>query len=380
MKFLKYKDFRDILFVFGAGASYAEGAPLQSELLPYILNESDSKISKSKLGRAVVEFVRAFFYVSNDFTPTLESVFGFIDYFIHTKESLGGKYNTARIAEIRESLIKLIHYTIQIKRKEKTSASVYKTFWDHAKDNTLNIGIISLNYDTLLDEAFDFLYPDYGYIDYCIHLMNYDWYDKYHNQIGPFNWWINPREPVPVGEGSNPQPIKIIKLHGSLNWKYCNCCNQVLLTPWSSEIDLDTMGFVRYDYIKNTYNSEAVEFRCPLDTVRFNTLIIPPSHIKEINHPIIRSLTEEAAREIRCAKKVVFVGYSFPDADVHLKALFIKNLAASCKIVVINRRIDEKILAAYRSLGRETIFHRMTFENSLSNKEVIADMFSHISV
>jgi len=380
MKFLKYKDFRDILFVFGAGASYAEGAPLQSELLPYILSESDRKISKSKLGRAVIEFVKAFFYVSNDFTPTLESVFGFIDYLIHTKESLGGECNTARIAEIRESLIKLIHYTVQTKRKEKTSASVYKIFWDHAKDNTLNIGVISLNYDTLLDEAFDFPYPDYGYIDYCIHLMNYDWYDKYHNQIGPFNWWTNPREPVPVWEGSNPQPIKIIKLHGSLNWKYCNCCNQVLLTPWSSEIDLDTMGFVRYGYSKNPHNPEAVEFRCPLDTMRFSTLITPPSHIKEISHPIIRSLMEEAAREIRCAKKVVFVGYSFPDADVHLKALFIKNLAAPCKIFVINRRIDEKILAAYRPLGRETIFHQMTFENSLSNKEVIVDMFSPISV
>lgn len=377
-KFIGYRDLRDILFVFGAGASYAEGAPLQSELLPYILNDSDPKISKSKLGRAVIEFVKDFFYISDDFTPTLESVFGFIDYFIHTKESLGGELNTARIAEIRESLIKLIHYAIQTKPKEKTS--VYKTFWDRAKDSTLNIGIISLNYDTLLDKAFDFLYPDYGYIDYCIHLMNYDWYDKYHQQIDPFNWWINPREPVRVWEGGSPQPIKIIKLHGSLNWKYCSCCNQVLLTPLSSEIDLDTMGFVRYDYGKNPNNPEAVEFRCPLDSTRFDTLIVPPSHIKEISHPIISSLREEAAREIRCAKKVVFVGYSFPDADVHLKALFSKNLASKCKIVVVNRTMNEKTLAAYNSLGRETIFHRMAFENALSDKSVLVDMFSPSSV
>ena len=34
----------------------------------------------------------------------------------------------------------------------------------------------------------------------------------------------------------------------------------------------------------------------------------------------------EASREIRDAKKIVFIGYSLSDADVHIKALFRKQL------------------------------------------------------
>jgi len=376
LSFLSYEKFRDVVFVFGAGASYSDGVPLQSELLPYILSNLDPKIHTSKIGKAVVDFIRDNFYVSDKHTPTLESVFGFIDYFIMKGESLGGEFNTTRICEIKEALIKLIHYTISRKRNQRNG--VYKAFWERAKEYNLNISVISLNYDTLLDESFDFLYPDYGYIDYCIHLMNYDWYDKYHRQLDSFNWWINPREPVPVWQGGNPRPIKIIKLHGSLNWKYCNCCNQVLLTPWSSEIDLDIMGFVRHDYRENPNYPKDKEFLCPLDSTRFDTLIIPPSHIKEIRHPIISNLREEAAREIRCAKKAVFIGYSFPEADVHLKALFRRNLPKESPIVAINRAIDENIKAAYYSICPQTVFYQMTFEDALSDKKVLCDMFNTV--
>lgn len=299
--FIKYESSRDVVFVFGAGASYADGAPLQCDLLPYILSGTDPNITASDLGKAVTEFITTNFYTSEGLYPTLESVFGYLDYFVRSKESLGGEFTSARIAEIKESLIKLLHYTIA--KKGEKQRGIYKRFWESAKDHSLNIGVISLNYDNLLDEAFDFLYPDHGYIDYCIHLMNYDLYEKYSQQIGPFNWWINPRDPVPVWKGGNPRPIKIIKLHGSLNWKYCNCCNQVLLTPWSAKINLNTMSFVEKDYGDGPHSPKEVEFLCPLDSTRFDTLILPPTHIKDLEHPIINQLREEAAREIRCAKK-----------------------------------------------------------------------------
>jgi len=369
--FLKYDKFRDVTFVFGAGASYAAGLPLQNQLLTLILK--DSKISSSPLGKMVNEFIRDNFYFSEDYIPTLESVFGYLDYFIQHDESLGNDFTTAKILEIKEALIKLIHYIIS--ERSNTDCHPYRFFWEIVKEYSLNISIITLNYDTLIDEAFDFLYPDYGYIDYCIHLMNYDWYDKYHKELDPFNWWVNPREPVPVFGNVKPRPIKIIKIHGSLNWKYCDCCNQVLLTPWNSKIDLNTMGFVRYDYSDAPHNPQRIEFRCPLDNNRFNTLIIPPSHIKNIRHPIINSLRQEAAREIRCTRKVVFVGYSFPEADIHVKALFRKNLPPETKIIVINRTINEHIRAAYHSLFRDTSFYEITFEDALLNDQIMKKIF-----
>jgi hypothetical protein len=230
----------------------------------------------------------------------------------------------------------------------------------------LNIGVISLNYDTLLDEAFDFLYPSNAYIDYGVHFMNYDCYENLHDEIGAFNWWVNPREPVRIFKDENPRSIKLLKLHGSLNWKYCRSCRQVLLTPWDAKIDLNIMGFTR-----NVGDDERVEeFRCPVDNTTFDTLILPPSHIKDLTHPVITGLRDEAARELRAAKKIVFVGYSLPDADVHLKALFRKSIAPSADVVVIDPHADKAYQARYLALSQSVRFVESTFEGALDHSHV----------
>ena len=131
-----------------------------------------------------------------------------------------------------------------------------------------------MNYDTLLEDAFDPLFPQTAMIDYCLRFMNYDHLDA----LEHFHQWVNPREPVWVQEGADPRPIKIMKLHGSLNWKYCNCCNQVLLTPGDTGINLSSRGFVRHIHTKKGKSPVPLyeDFRCPLDQTRFNTLITPP--------------------------------------------------------------------------------------------------------
>ena len=104
--------------------------------------------------------------------------------------------------------------------------------------------VITLNYDTLLEDSFDFLYPDRGAIDYCINLMNYD----HSSGMDAFNWWDNPREGLTVWGDSKPIPIKIMRIHGGLNWKYCKTCSKILLTPWDTDIDLNSGSFVHNDY------------------------------------------------------------------------------------------------------------------------------------
>ena len=357
-KFIRYKDSRDVLFVFGAGASISEGAPLQRDILRLIYESTDEKLISSDAANLVRRFLQDNFDVSNNLFPSLESVFGYLDYFLSKREGLGQEYPTARIREIREALVLLIHYIIAIPKN--TRQGVYRKFWETISVENRNISIITMNYDTLLDEAFDFLYPDRSLIDYCLELMNYHHYPE----IGAFNWWINPREPVTVWEGGDPIPIKLIKIHGSLNWKYCNCCNQVLLTPWDTKIDLSSMGFKGYIF-PSCENPETVEFDlvCPLDGNKFETFIVPPSHIKDLSHPAINKLLDEAALEIRKSKKIVFVGYSFPEADVHIKALLKKNIRVGTEIHVVDPYLTESIETNYRSLSNDIIFHLQSFDD-----------------
>ena len=166
--YISYKDKRKTLYVFGAGASIADGGPLQRDLLPDILSE---KYDNSELATLVKDFISNNFDIEDGNCPSLESVFGYLDYFISQKESLGGEFTTAKLLSLKEALIRLIHHSISESNKSK---GVYRNFWEAVDKSDKNISIITMNYDTLLDESFDFLYPSKALIDYCINFMNYD--------------------------------------------------------------------------------------------------------------------------------------------------------------------------------------------------------------
>nr|MBF4236894.1 hypothetical protein [Vibrio anguillarum] len=93
----------------------------------------------------------------------------------------------------------------------------------------------------------------------------------------------------------------------------------------------------------------------------FQTFIVPPSHFKDLSHPAINKLIDESAIEIRKAKKIIFVGYSFPEADVHIKALFKKNMSKSVEVHVVDPFMNQSIESSYKSLTSQVSFHKVGF-------------------
>lgn len=365
--FLHYPPKRDVVFVLGAGTSYPDGVPLQHHILPMILSNKIKEIKNSEIGKEVTDFINDNFdYQPTTNYPSLEAVFGFLDYFILQNESLNSNYSVTKIYQIKEHLIKLIHYIVNYQTEKKSK--YYHYLWEAIKKHNSNISIITLNYDTLLEQAFDFLYKNFGYIDYCTHLMNFDKSDKLKN----FRFWTNPREPIIVENDENPIPIKIIKLHGSLNWKYCNCCNQTLLTPWDRKIDLDYGKFLGYTYPDNV----EYEYVCPLDGTEFQTLILPPTYLKSLNQPVFSQLVSEAGREIRATKKIVFIGYSLSDADIHIKALFQKQLNNSYEIIVCNTKNSETLKQRYRAFSNKIKFINRSFEDIVQDSKLLSYIFA----
>ncbi|MBM4172374.1 MAG: hypothetical protein FJ214_10935 [Ignavibacteria bacterium] len=367
-KFLHYSPIRDVVFVLGAGASRPDGVPLQRDMLPTILSGGIKEIEETEIGKIVIEFIKNNFEFNPETKsyPHLEAVFGFLDYFLERNESLSSQYSQEKLREIKEYLIKIIHYTVNF-QTDKTSQH-YQVFWKSIIEKNPNTSVITLNYDTLLEQAFEFHFKTHGYIDYCIPLMNYEKLPE----LKQYNFWVNPREPVFVDETENPFPFKIIKLHGSLNWKYCNCCNQTLLTPWDRNIDLNKGKFLGYTFP----DKQEYEYRCPLDGTEFQTLIMPPSYLKLLHHPIITQLMNEASREIRNAKKIVFVGYSLSSADVHIKALFKKSISSEKEILVINPKKKESFELNYKSLNRNACFIELPFEDFVEDKKLITQILS----
>jgi len=370
-KFYQYPVTRDVVFVFGAGASYADGAPLQKDILEIILMDENSEISRSPIHRSVKEFISENFAWDrvSCYYPTLEAVFGFLDYFIQRNESLSRKYTVENLRDIKESLIKLIHYVISEKTERKSE--VYRLFWEAVYRYNRNISVITLNYDTFIEDAFSFMYPFHTYLDYCIHIMNYD----YSERIGPSNWWVNPREAMPSWEGKDPVSIKLIKVHGSLNWKYCNCCNQVLLTPWEKKINL---GYPVCDENGNesavVNNHQQTGYKCPSDGTDFQTMIVYPSHLKNLSHPVISNLFIEAAQEVRRSRKVIFVGYSLPEADIHVRAILKRSLSETSDIVVVDINNSENFRINFGGLSKNIRYIQSSFEDIVHDNDIMRDI------
>ncbi len=76
-----------------------------------------------------------------------------------------------------------------------------------------NFEFLSFNYDILIDNALVAQEPIVD-LDYCLEFTNFE-------KTGPGQW----HRPRPE------KAVRLLKLHGSLNWLYCPTCRAITLTP-----------------------------------------------------------------------------------------------------------------------------------------------------
>jgi NAD-dependent SIR2 family protein deacetylase len=338
-------DTPNTVFVFGAGASYSAGVPLQADLVPQMLKESDHQLRNSEIAARVRDFIKDNFD-PRDRYPSLEEVFGLIAFCLSNDNSLSQRWTTHELLRIRGDLVKVLHYLIS----RRTSHSVdFQLFWRRVADLNASIGIVTTNYDTLVDEAFDTIYPSY-LLDYCIDLVNH----RHPTDVHPFDWWLDATKPTDANGDTPSQRVKLLKLHGSLNWKYCSTCGQVALTPWQHQFNLKRDSFSTF------FESQARE--CSFDRTPLQSLLQPPSHIKARGNYIFNRLYDQAAYLLGSAKTLVFVGYSFPEADVHIRALVKRTFKKNGRIVVINKSRASDLRHRYESLSSKVQYKEWTFE------------------
>jgi hypothetical protein len=101
----------------------------------------------------------------------------------------------------------------------------------------------------------------------------------------------------------------LLKPHGSLNW----------FEDQPGKFIKENLRFPVYSDGKRSVYAFRDLTRGP-DTKHNRTyrpLIIPPAYLKKFDEPIFTKLWQRATSELSTAKKVVFLGYSMPDADLH---------------------------------------------------------------
>lgn len=295
---------KKITIFLGAGASKADNAPLQGDMFKeYFLMRFEKLSERQNKAQCVIEnlvrdFFKKYFKIAEinksnldklNF-PTFEEVLGFI----YTSKNKFEKYSEEVIIndykKINISIKNLFEFLMAdlLEYKLQRTNNFHALLVSNLRD--YDVSYISTNYDILIDKA----------LMYNIKSPNYNSLQREDNSSGP----------------------SLYKLHGSLNWLFCPYCKRF-------EID-------RYNKIMSHMLWEGV-YKCDCQN-NYNFLIIPPTYFKDFKNPILKTIWSQCEKDLSQSEHIIFCGYSFPDADIHVKTLLLDALSNGTdrKITIIN--------------------------------------------
>ncbi len=117
--------------------------------------------------------------------------------------------------------------------------------------------------------------------------------------------------------------IKLIKIHGSINWYYCPHCLNV------QEYDIRKI----YDYICREHIS--ILPRCKNDDYLMEKLVVLPYYFKPFQVPKIIDIWHKGKDVIANSNLILIVGYSFPDTDDYLRQIFKQSFMSNNTFVIV---------------------------------------------
>lgn len=320
------------VFVLGAGFSKNEKAPLQAEIIKEIFNIKTRNLSPN--------YHRIFTRYRNDFkiflsdalfieeqhfgNLRLEDIYTPIDRCI--LDNLAFRNISPKdLIELRQKINGLIIIMMDyMMHLTQTKDSHIEKFTDYLIDlraqhrNDDPFSILSTNWDILMDNSLRRKIPLLeGVVDYCCNPSSYD-----------------DNEPILPGLTAlekNMYNIKLLKLHGSMNWLQCKRCQRLFIT-FFEKIAID-------EYVNKPICKECEHnFKNELTSdggAFLSSLLIMPTLLKDLNNFQLKLIWQNTGIELSEASKIVFMGYSFPMADFELRQLLARNVRHNSKIEVV---------------------------------------------
>jgi len=348
----------DTAIFLGAGASKADGAPLQGELFHDYFSSGAFKDNHDDMNRDLATFFQEMFQIDVDHGdvsgirfPIFEEVLGLIDLAIMRKEAFRNfdienrATNSGRLRFIAQYLVFLVAKVLDSKLEQRPTMHRRLVSALHNANELKNVAFISTNYDILIDNALT---------EEHVHGIDLDYETEFRNFDRPGDW-ERPRR---------NHSVSLFKPHGSLNWLFCPTCNELEITPKEKGVVTRLIS----DF------SHAI---CPQCRTVFSPLIVPPTFYKDLNNVFLASIWNRTDVALRKVNHVIFCGYSFPDADIHIKYLLKRaqtNRDGELRITVINHFVGKKLKESepekerfQRFLGTAVNYTTMSFEEFSAN-------------
>jgi NAD-dependent SIR2 family protein deacetylase len=281
----------------GAGASCAEGAPSQGQLFADYFSSDTFRQSPEDMDRELATFFLEMFQIDVDHGdirniqfPTFEEVLGLTDLAIIRKEAFkhfdieNRAANSGRLRFIAQYLVFLVAKVLDFKLQDRALRHRNLVVALRDANELKRVAFVSTNYDILIDNALT----------------------EEHDQGKP---------------------------HGSLNWLFCPTCNELEITPKEKGVVTRLISDFR-------------NAACPRCESVYMPLIVPPTFYKDLNNVFLSTIWNKTDIALRKVQHIVFCGYSFPDADIHIKYLLKRaqtNRNAPLKFTVVNNHRGKKV-------------------------------------
>lgn len=328
------------VYILGAGFSADANAPMQNKIVEEIFKLNKSKPNRFNQDKIeqFKSFLNSTLYIPEDLHSSipLEDIFTPLDRCIADNVSFRN-LDVIKVKEIRE----IVYYLIGVTLKElltynnekeyinKFAKFLFKNCIDrkdlgYKNSDTDKVAVISTNWDILLDNSLNKLVNDYtretnkkAVVDYCCHISSFN--EHNHN--------IKPGLEI-LGQGGFN--IKLLKLHGSYNWLQCPRCLRVY-------IDFDQKIVVDQYNLREKCRHCNTNFGTHDSHILTSNLIMP-TFLKDFSNPQYKLIWQNAGVELAEATKVVFIGYSLPQADFEMRQLLSRMIRENAEIEVVTRK------------------------------------------
>jgi NAD-dependent SIR2 family protein deacetylase len=315
------------VYILGAGFSMDSGAPSQAAIIQEIFELRNAYPTKYRT--TVHDWVDQFDSFLKDSLLvdeanknwySLEDVYTPIDKSISEGTSFR-EYTVEQLIELRDIFNKLIILAVRncIVRKNKGKSSIRKFAKHLVKEGKLRlknekddrIAVITTNWDIMLDNLINQLINDEpipkghdfsGVVDYCCHISSLDEND---HKVKPGLYAL----------GKGRYNVKFLKLHGSLNWLQCPKCSRIYVKfyrKWNGGYVFDEKHCRHCERNFKTANNKSNQLM---------TNLVMPTYLKDFRNVQHKVIWQNAGIELSEASKVVFLGYSLPQADFELKQI-----------------------------------------------------------
>jgi hypothetical protein len=340
----------EIVVVLGAGATKACEGPLTNEILPWAFANA-AAIEREDYIALAARFIEQVFGVNPhgappDRLPSLTLILSLVDLALDRREAIDPRWQalnpvepSSDLGHVRRAFDYLIFAVLE-RHLMRITHNPHVDLLSRIHKACGEARVISLNYDIIADNSLVRMGENYSkssFPDYGTEIASDFYRDR--DRIG-----------------------RLLKLHGSLNWLYCPNCHRL-------DLGLSEGGRYTAKVLQELWQvrpkEETLEHRytchgspCVDCKTWVRPVLISPSFQKDYRNPHIAAIWRQADSILRKAKRVIFIGYSLPEDDIHVVYL-LKRAAGHLRdgaVTVIEHDPEQLRPASANPVGRRYIW------------------------